>query len=297
MNLIWLSAINVRLLSKVFTFTLISFSVYFIGLKPNFNKFSIPLCEEAAFSNKKVVELAPLAFENMQLRAPKFVPIEEPSYYKDCGPQLDQKLLTPFQRREILEFEKKKYAADAYIRQAISDRSKLKDKLIGPEYKRGVIGYDNATNPESEIYGAKAKAYIDKVEEQNKIQANRTKYIAQKTSSMEYSGNILNPDLMSDNVKTQKYYQNKGGSIHAFTFEETYYRVLESNKEVVKHNPSRTQYLRNQDLNGKNYNIVSHVPIESWPSNSSERVNHRMMHPSQTSLHGVRNMQGSLKPY
>ena len=36
MNLIWLSAINVRLLSKVFTSTLISFSVYFIGLKPNF---------------------------------------------------------------------------------------------------------------------------------------------------------------------------------------------------------------------------------------------------------------------
>ena len=268
-----------------------------LQMKPNLNRFSIPLCENAKKENKIIIENEQSTFENMQIKPPKFIQVEEPIYYKECGPQLDQKLLNPFQRREILEFEKKKNAADAYIRKAVSDRSKLKEKLVGPDYKRGVVGYDNSINPESEIYGEKAKSYLEDKNNQQIFNENRRSYIAQKTSSIQHSGNILNPDLMSDQIKTEKYYQNKGGNIHALSFEETYFRVLESNKEVSRNNPQRTQNLRNQDLNGKKYNIVSHVPIEVWPSTSSERVYKNLLHPSQTSLYGSRNMQGATRPF
>jgi hypothetical protein len=33
----------------------------------------------------------------------------EPHFLKAAGPQLDQKLLTPAQRREALEYEKRKF--------------------------------------------------------------------------------------------------------------------------------------------------------------------------------------------
>ena len=268
-----------------------------IGMKPNIDKIAIPMSENAAKENKTVVEIAPATFERMQMIPPKFTPVEEPSFYKECGPQLDQRLLTPAQRREILEYEKKKYAADLYIRQAVSDRTKLKKNLEGFDYKRGVVGYDNSTNPESEIYGENARTYIQMKDNRQMFHEARRNYLGAKRSNMQHSGNILNPDLMNNNVKTEKFYQNKGGNIHAMTFQETYYRVLESNKEVKRDNAARTQHLRDQDLNGKNYNIVNHTEIKHWPSKSKERVYERMTHPSQTSLDGPRNLQGSLRPF
>lgn len=268
-----------------------------IGMKPNLDRISIPLQENAIKQNRNVVETAPMSFQRMQIVPPEFTPIQEPSYYKECGPQLDQRLLTPAQRREILEYEKKKFAADTYMRQAVSDRSKLRKNLTGVDFKRGVVGYDNSTNPESEIYGESAKAYLEMKNKKQLLDEARQDYLGAKRSNMQYSGNILNPDLMSNNVRTEKFYQNKGGDRHAMTFKETYYRVLESNKDVKRDNVNRTQHLRDQDLNGKNYNIVNHTEVKHWPSKAPERVYERMMHPSQTSLDGPRNLQGSLRPF
>merc|ERR1711991_823507 len=252
------------------------------------------ICESAIMQKGQVMQTAPLSFQKMQMVAPTFEPLPEPSYYKECGPQLDQKLLTPFQRREISEYEKKKNAAHVYIRKALSDRSKTRKILLGVDYQRGVVGYDNAINPESEIYGEGAKDYLQAKSKKSVVNDMRRGYLGQKTSAMGHSGNILNPDLMSSNVRTEKPYQHKGGDIHAPTFDETYFRVLESNKEVKKVNLGRTQFLRDQDLNGKNYNIITHTDIVQWPSKVNERVHRTMTHPSQTSLEGPRNMQGSI---
>lgn len=268
-----------------------------IGMKPNLDRISIPMSEHAMAEKKTVVETVPASFQRMQMMPPKYTPVEEPSFYKECGPQLDQRLITPAQRREILDYEKKKSAADLYIRQAVNDRSKLKKNLGGVDYKRGVVGYDNGTNPESEIYGENAKSYIEMKDNKQMFHEARSNYLGAKRSNMQHSGNILNPNLMSNNVKTEKFYQNKGGNIHAMTFQETYYRVLESNKEVKRDNARRTQHLRDQDLNGKNYNIVNHTEVQHWPSKSKERIYERMTHPSQTSLDGPRNLQGSLRPF
>ena len=268
-----------------------------IGMKSNLDRISVPLCENAVKENKTVVETTPATFQRMQMMPPEFEPVQEPSFYKDCGPQLDKLLLTPAQRREIFEYEKKKAAADLYVRQAVSDRSKLRKNLKGIDYKRGVVGYDNGINPESEIYGENAKAYVEMKDSKQMFDEARRNYLGAKRSNLQHSGNILNPDLMSNDVKTEKYYQNKGGDRHAPTFGETYYRVLESNKEIKRDSAKRTQYLRDQDLNGKNYNIVNHTEIKLWPSKTQERVYERMNHPSQTSLDGPRNLQGSLKPF
>jgi hypothetical protein len=292
-----LAGINVQQDAKTLTTIPLTVDQETIGMKSTLVDLSVPMFVKATRSNENVVEAAPTTFSNFQLHGPKFESIKAPSYYKECGPQLDQKLLNPAQRREILEFEKKKFAADSYARQAVSERKKVKDRLLGMDYKRGAIGYDNGINPESEIYGEKAVAYIAEQDKRQQAANSRRANLAARTSSLTYAGNILNPDLLNDCVKTQKFYQNKGGTIHNLTFEETYYRVLESNKEVVKDNKERTQYLRDQDLNGKNYNIVTHAEVSCWPSKSEERIYPRMMHPSQASLHLTRNMQGSTRPY
>jgi len=268
-----------------------------IGMTPTLANLSIPLFVDASKANQSVVESVPMTFSKMQLQPPKFEPINPPSYLKDCGPQLDQKLLNPAQRREILEFEKKKFAADAYARQALAERSKVKERLLGMDYKRGAVGYDNAVNPESEIYGNRAVAYLSEKQKQHEAAEDRKAYLAVKRSSMSHSGNILNPDIMSDSVKTQKFYQNKGGNIHNPSFEETFFRVFKSNKEVTRESALRTQHLRDQDICGKSYDIVTHKEISIWPSNVPERVRKDMVHPSQTSLDGFRNMQGSTRPY
>ena len=67
-------------------------------------------------------------------------------------------------------------------------------------------------------------------------------------------------------------------------------------KRDTKYQPERTQHLREQDLNGKTYNIITHSKIEFWPPKSPERRDRRLSHPSQTSLRGPRNMQGAMGP-
>ena len=58
----------------------------------------------------------------------------------------------------------------------------------------------------------------------------------------------------------------------------------------------RTQLIRDNDLSGKDYNIVTHAVITEYPSMTMLR-NHdkRLDHPSQASLEGSRNLQGALK--
>lgn len=292
-----LAGICVQQASKTLTTIPLTVEQQTIGMKPTLADLSVPLFVDAAKESKNVVEAVPMTFSHMQLQPPKFEPIHPPSFLKDCGPQLDQKLLTPAQRREILEFEKKKFAADAYVRQAQADRSKVKERLMGMDYKRGAVGYDNAVNPESEIYGSRAVTYLSEKSKRQEASEARKQYLAVKRSAMSHSGNILNPDLMSNAVKTQKFYQNKGGTVHNPTFDETFFRILMSNKEVVKESAMRTQHLRDQDLHGKKYNIVTHAEISAWPSKVSERVRKDWSHPSQTSLEGFRNMQGSTRPY
>jgi hypothetical protein len=88
--------------------------------------------------------------------------------------------------------------------------------------------------------------------------------------------------------------KSKGGEVHHPTFEETYSHLNPVGPRKSK--PERAQFLRDQDLAGKSYNIITGTLVEYMPSNVPERINKTHAHPSQTSLHGPRSFQGAIRP-
>lgn len=202
---------------------------------------------------------------------------------------------------QIQEYERKKDIADKYIAQSLMDRNALNKKLHGPEYKRGLIGIDSCDNAHSKIYGDRAIKTQTSTSQKEHLHQQRHEMLANRTSSILTSGNILVPETLDPNkIKTAKLYQSKGGEYHGKTFAETsdIFRVI-----MGKIDKNRQQYIRNQDIHGKSYNIITHAAIEQWPATDSDRpkreyYEHRVLsHPSQTSLEGSRNLQGSLRPY
>ena len=106
-------------------------------------------------------------------------------------------------------------------------------------------------------------------------------------------GNILNPASLSSEVKNQKLYQSKCMKHTVMPLEVTHGRLFPPKLVKKEKFTRRAQYLRNQDICGKNFNIVSHIEVSHWPSDVMERNNKRTCHPSQTSL-DVINTQGRL---
>jgi len=68
--------------------------------------------------------------------------------------------------------------------------------------------------------------------------------------------------------------------------------------ELRAQNPLRTQNLRDRDLQGKAYNIVSKTKIVDWPSSGEDRSRAHdyafIAHPSQWSLEDHRSSQGAV---
>lgn len=257
---------------------------------------NIPLVEEARRTGKAVVLLEKAGYKNMDAQPALFGLEEYPAALLAAGPSCDRKLLNPAQRREILEFESKKKAADEYINSATASRDKLRVQATGMNFQRGIRGIDSCNNEESEIYGERARKERDEREYKDNIHLQRHGNLANKGSSMIMVGNILVPDSMPQNVKTEKSYQSKGGNTHAQSFQETHSRLFM--RGDAPDEPERKQRLRDLDLGGKQYNLVTHAVVEQFPS----RIFHHdcpkyMMHPSQTSLDGPRNLQGSLRPF
>ena len=112
---------------------------------------TVPLLETAKSENKVIVLDEQIKFANMTLQGPQFRPATEPRCFRSAGSQLDQHLLTPAMRREVMIFEKQKSAADGFIRRAVSERKALREKIVGQSHHRGVLGFDNANNPDSEV--------------------------------------------------------------------------------------------------------------------------------------------------
>ena len=147
----------------------------------------------------------------------------------------------------------------------------------------------------SELYGEKARHQKAEETRQAIVQLERASYLASRERSIKTHGNILIPDSLDDRVVIRKQFNKFGGVNAALTYDETHNRIF--NRRMVKpDNPVRTQFLRDQDLSGKTYNIVSHTVISEWPSQSFNRLHDkRLDHPSQTALEEPRNLQGSLR--
>lgn len=257
---------------------------------------TIPICQSAFAQGKTVtIEKRPV-FNNMDLQPPTFQLESKPDYMIRAGPNADEVLLNPYQRRQIIEFQKREKEANAFIRKASNGRGATKKIVGGPLFKRGVLMVDAAENPDSEMYGERARKEIAAKEYKAQIHLERRSQLATKTSSIATNGNLINPDSVAPRVKTNAPYQTKGGKFHDFSFEETHNRLFCRQERAG--GATRTQKIRDCEMAGKQYNIVTLTTVEHWPSRSFDRLqNKTLQHPSQVSMESSRNMQGSTRPY
>jgi Trp operon repressor len=207
-------------------------------------------------------------------------------------------LLTPAERREILEYERRQRVAHEIIREAVAQREKTRKLVTGQSFHRGIVGVDAAHNETSEIYGKQAVAVRAHEEYKSITHLERHANIAAKTSSLETNGDYLVPETIASRVQIEKLYQSKGGqNMVGLSFDETFNRIF--NRRMDRPPKTiRTLHMRDQELSGKQYNLVNHTLIEHWPARQffERDVDKRMHHPSQfCAPEGPRNLQGTLQ--
>lgn len=250
--------------------------------------------ERAHAQGKKVVLEAPATFEAYHVRQPVLMDVIEPTALAESGPQCDQRLLNPTQRRQIADYERQMYAGELYVKEAKNARNRTRKAVAGPDFHRGILMVDSATNASSEIYGDRAREYHNKFGYKEEMRDKRRERLAEVWSSMHTTGNILNPVTLTSAVQTQKPYQSKCMKNTSLTLEETEGRLFPPKLNNRGKFMARAQDLRDQDICGKNYNLVTGTYVSHWPSNVPIRNDERGGHASQTSLMSSRNTQGAL---
>lgn len=181
-----------------------------IGMLPDLSA-TIPLRIDSMISGgeKLVVFDERPSFKNNMVRPPKINSIDVPEVYKEAGPQWDQKLLNPAQRREIFEFEKKRLEAKAFIHDAVGAREKTRKQLEGMNFKRGVLMVDSNLNEDSEIFGQRAREEREEREFRAHLNLERRSAISKNRGFMDTTGNIILPQTIHPRVKIEKDYQSK----------------------------------------------------------------------------------------
>lgn len=268
-----------------------------VGMDGSDIKGNIPLRTDALKAGKDVLMDKNYSFHNYQVCPPKFSTESKPDFYQEAGPNGDRKLLNPSQRRKIMEFDARTHEAGKHLSSAMSEREKLRSSIAGPVYHRGVLMCDSNDNVESEIYAERARKLQEADEKRQRAHANRTKNLTLRSGVLGRGENSdWGNNLLPEDGKNSIGFQSKGRiESSERSFEATKNRLFSGH--VIPHrNEERSQQLRNMDLLGKNYNIVTGTAISHHPSNIPERVDKVMSHPSQASL-DVRNTQGSLRPF
>mmetsp|Transcript_28417 Transcript_28417/g.28724 ORF Transcript_28417/g.28724 Transcript_28417/m.28724 type:complete len:379 (-) Transcript_28417:127-1263(-) len=263
-----------------------------IGMAGENLKGEIPLKNNVTNNNQSLVMDKGPEFRNMVLNPPSYKVVEKPDYYVDRTSKTDKKILNPHERKNLMEFEIKNRAASRCSKKAGTDRLHTKEIIGGPAYHRGVLGIDSSDNINSEIYGERAIKSSEKTSRKENALDKKRNHLAEKGSSMCTKGNIIVPNSINNNIKENSLFQKKGGENHSLTYDETKNRIFKKNE--ITFDPIRGQQIRDQDLAGKNYNIVSHTAIEQWPSKVPPRENKVLDHPSQIALNHHRNLQGAL---
>jgi hypothetical protein len=156
-------------------------------------------------------------FRNMQLQKEGLTVVKEPSFMHAAGEQADGCLLNPRQRRELLDFEKRKLTAEKNMKLAISDRIKTRKQITGPNFYRGILMVESSENEDSEAFGKLARSRHQLQEDKEQILMERRSYLASKQSSIATNGNILVPETIPSRVTTTRDFQCKGGINHALS--------------------------------------------------------------------------------
>ena len=239
----------------------------------------LPIAEKARDKGRLVQVDATPSFRNMEMRSPRFNEVAVPVFMKEVGPQCDKQLMTPAQRREVLDFEIRTRAANEYMRKAVSDRTRTKKQITGITYHRGVLGYDSTNNDESEVYGDKAQKLHSTMKKLDDFHSKRADYMAA------VSGNHVASNLKGVyNQDNSKQFQSKGKQdAYDLSFDGTYNTLF--GQHPLPRDPERCQKLRDQDMSGKTYNFIQHTNTEYCPSRPFHRQENKILsHPSQVCI-------------
>ena len=175
--------------------------------------------------------------------------------------------MTPQQRKECSTFLIKQEEAYKVMREAISKREKTKIRLNTIDYKRGIPMVASSADISSEIYGNTATKAIQQQINENKAQEYRRKLLAFKTSSISAQGNILVPDTVDAKVRILPLIQSKSRvNNYNEQYGDTHYRIFVERRfnrglERKPPNPERAQLLRDHELLGRQYNIITHTQV------------------------------------
>jgi hypothetical protein len=82
------------------------------------------------------------SFSNFHLNIPTTAPVKIPHALIKGGPNADRCLLTPDDRREIMEFEHKRIAAHKLINKADGARNRLRSLMV-TRHRSGIQGVDS----------------------------------------------------------------------------------------------------------------------------------------------------------
>jgi len=214
-----------------------------------------------------------------------------PEVVKRAGPQADQALLTPAERRELMEFEKQRRVGERLQKKAEADKRRLVQLMLA-RHPQGVLHVDSLSNPNSEVYGERCQEQIAqqmKEEYRKEMRRQELKKISEANERIGYNPFQHNEDWEDPQNKMHQFLQTKAGRTSQF---DTHDRIFGQTTPSL--NPKRTENIRNQDLGGKQYNLVTGTQIVHGQPTVPERIHNGMAHPSQQRCERGRNEQGAL---
>ncbi|GMH65566.1 hypothetical protein TrRE_jg9136, partial [Triparma retinervis] len=230
------------------------------------------------------------SFSNFHLNIPTTKPARTPIGLIKGGPNADRCLLTPDERREIMEFEHKRIAAHKLIGKADGARNRLKS-LMMTRHTNGVQGVDSVQNLDSRVYGELGRTIKTKVDNKALHQTRRMENLRRINTASERMG--YNPFHHNTEVlpaSETKVFQSKNRASRVEL--DTHSRLFID--KGIPINGQRTQKLRDETLAGKDWNITTGTKITTLPSKVPFRNNKMQAHPSQATMQRGRNMQGFL---
>jgi hypothetical protein len=186
------------------------------------------------------------------VNAPRTVAVLAPQSMKKQG------LLTPAERREIMEFEKLSLQAKRTRHRADLD-DKRRVQIMRARHPEGLIGADGPTAQDSDVYSAKAHEINRQQNMREHHVQGRTQQLGrQQSSTFGRPYGLLSHDHDIKEARETKVFQAKGGTRQ---YLDTHTRLFIA--PPVVYNPSRASTIRAEDLGGKNFNIVSgqRVPV------------------------------------
>ena len=198
-------------------------------------------------------------------------------------------LVAPQERVEALQFEVKQQRAARVLRRAEMQARRL-TQYMRAHHPNGVLGIDSTANRKSAVYGAHAGEMQDLATYRANHAGKRRDNLSKILVGEQRHG--YDPFAHDPTYRPNIHFmQQKAYTSHP-PYADTNVRIFQKRDSVV--NAPRRQHLRDMDIFGKTYDIVTHAEVEQFPSAVNERVNKILAHPSQQSEERGRNTQGSL---